>query len=190
MRRRRRESGSRGEGGHGRGGHGEGWSKGSRGREPAPFALRRRIWSKGSRGRIYFLVASAPIDLGSCSVSGADAGERSRRSVRGAAGPARGGSRERGRGGSARCCRERGEEEGRGGAYPLPAVERAAAASSWRGRRGEVVEERAAVERAAAASSWKGRRGEGGRGEGGGCWACAHGLVRGRRKGRPARPAT
>ena len=56
-----------------------------------------------------------------------------------------------------------GEEEGRGGAYPLPAVERAAAASSWRGRRGE-----------------------GGRGEGGVWWAAAVGRARvcwGRKEG-------
>ena len=74
---------------------------------------RRPQWRSGEAGS----------SGGGGGVSGADAGERSRRSVRGAAGPARGGS--------ARFYRERGEEEGRGGAYPLPAVERAAC-GGWR----------------------------------------------------------
>ena len=95
---------------------------------------RRPQWRSGEAGS----------SGGGGGVSGADAGERSRRSVRGAAGPVRGGSRERGRGGSARCCRERGEEEGRG----LPLAGRGDRGRRRR-RRGEVVEERAAVERAA-----------------------------------------
>ena len=94
---------------------------------------RRPQWRSGEAGS----------SGGGGGVSGADAGERSRRSVRGAAGPARGGSRERGRGGSARCCRERGEEEGRG--LPLAGrgeggggvvVERSSRRGRpWRGRR-------------------------------------------------------